>query len=119
MPDTLTIRITATTMEGRGAQDPQVTVTVRGQDLLSSYIQQAVIKNFDTRQDIAIPTPNGPGALLVETTFTRYDSGVSGRFIMSTGDPLKLVPLTVSRIPSQWTPRFDPYASHSLQNRRR
>jgi hypothetical protein len=111
MPDTLTIRVTGTTMEGLGAKDPQLTVTVRGQDQLSSYIQQAVIKNFDTRCDIVIPKPDGFGTLLVETAFTRFDAGVIGQFIMAGGDPLKLVPLKVSRIPSQWSPRFDPYVS--------
>jgi hypothetical protein len=111
MPDTLTIRITATTMEGLGARDPQLTVTVRGQDQLSSYIQQAVIKNFDTQQDVSIPKPDGFGTLLVETAFTRYDAGVIGQFIMAGGEQLKLVPLKVSRIPSQWQPTFDPYAS--------
>jgi hypothetical protein len=111
MPDTLTIRITATTMEGLGAKDPQLTVTVRGQDQLSSYIQQAVVKNFDTQCDVVIPQPDGFGTLLVESAFIRFDAGVIGQFIMAGGDPIKPVHLKVSRIPSQWTPKFDPYAT--------
>jgi len=110
MSEKISILIKATTMEGLGAKDPRVTVGIRDITQTGDLIAQAVITNFDTSAQVTIDKPFPPVNLFIETTFTRFDSGVNGVFVSPLALPQPEVDLTVSRLPDQWFPEFTAFA---------
>ncbi len=73
MPDSITITITAKTMEGLGAVDPEVTVEISEVTPLSQPISRTPIPNFDTRAPVNIRAPDGFPTWQVNVTFSRFD----------------------------------------------
>ena len=59
MPDSIPITITAKTMEGLGAVDPEVTVQISEVTPISQPISTATVRNFATSATSSFPLPRG------------------------------------------------------------
>jgi hypothetical protein len=110
MPDSVTITIVATTMEGIGAVDPQVTVDVVETIPLNRMISRQVVHNFSGNVTVAVPARDGFPTWQVNVSFSRYDA-VSGFFFQPRGEPSPTYTMRLTRVPGAWTPQFTPLAS--------
>jgi hypothetical protein len=114
MPDSITITLSATTMEGVGAVNPQVTIDIIEAIPLNQIISQQIVRNFNGTVTIAVPVPDGFPSWQVNTSFSKYD-GVSGFFFQPRGNPAPSFAMQVTRLPAAWTPEFTPLQSLAVQ----
>jgi len=110
MPDSVTITIAATTMEGLDAQDPQVTVDIIQSIPIQKAISRQIVSNFDGKVTIAVPIPDDFPAWQVNVSFSRYDA-VSGFFFQPRGEPSPTWTTQLTRLPAAWSPQFTPLQS--------
>jgi len=113
VPDSMTITITAKTMEGLGAVDPQVTVDIIEVTPISQAIERISIANFDTSATFTVRCPDGFPTWQVNVTFSRFDvvsnaSSSPAFFFSPRPNASKLHEMKVVRLSSQWTPQFTP-----------
>jgi len=104
----MTITITAKTMEGQGAVDPQVTVEIIEVSPIQQPFTRETITNFDTRATLTIPIPDGFPTLQVILAFSRFDVDSPSFFLQPRANASKLHEVKVARLPSKWTPKFTP-----------
>jgi hypothetical protein len=109
MPDSVTITIAATTMEGLDAQDPQVTVEVIQVIPDNRPLYRQVIPGFDGSATITFSMPDGFPSWQVNVTFSRY-AVVSGFIFQPKGDRTPSWKMQLTRLPNAWTPSFTPLA---------
>jgi hypothetical protein len=110
MPESVTITIAATTMEGGNAVDPQVTVDIIEAIPLNQMISRQIIHNFNGIATIAISPPDGFPTWQVNVSFSKYDA-VSGFFFQPRGNPSPSYTMHLTRLPRAWTPQFAPLQS--------
>ena len=114
MPDSVKINITASTMEGVEALDPQVTVDVIRVIPDNQVISRQVIHDFAGAATIAIPFPDGFPTWQVNISFSRYDA-VTGFFFQPRGDSSPSYKMQVTRLPGKWVPQFTPLQTLAIQ----
>lgn len=107
MPDSITITIVATAMEGSDTVDPQVTVDINEVTPLQRMISRQIIHNFDGKATISVPSPDGFPTWQVNVSFSKYD-GVSGFFFQPRGESSPTYAMQVTRLPGAWKPQFTP-----------
>lgn len=105
MPDSVTIKLTATTMEGLEAVDPQVTVDIIQAIPDNRTISRKIIHNFVGSATIAMPAPEGFPTWQVNISFSRYDA-VTGFFFQPRGNASPTYNVQVTRLPGKWVPQF-------------
>jgi hypothetical protein len=105
LADKITITVSAATMEGLGAIDPQVTVDITEVTPIQQPVAHKVIGNFDSRVTLVIPTPAGSPMWRVNVTFSRFDA-VSGFSFLPKANPSPTFTTQVSRLPDRWVPQF-------------
>jgi hypothetical protein len=110
MPDSVTVTINATTMEGVSAADPQVTVDILENMPTQRTISRQIIHNFPGSATIAIPTPDGFPVWQVNISFSKYDAA-SGFMFQPRNQPAQTYTMQLTRLPSAWKPQFTPLQS--------
>lgn len=105
MSDSITVTLTAKTMEGPGALDPEVTVDISEVTPLRRPVSRTGVPNFDTTATLQIPAPDGFPTWQVNVTFSRFDV-VSGFFFMPRPNIPQHYEVSVARLPDKWTPQF-------------
>lgn len=106
MPDKVRIEITAKTMEGLPASDPEVIVTIS--EVTPPYQEVAIVtlKDFSGQETIEISAPEDTfPTWQLNASFSRYDGG-SGFFFMPRGNANPRHEFLVCRLPNKWTPAF-------------
>jgi hypothetical protein len=107
MPDSITITITAKTMEGLGAVDPEVTVDISEVTPLGRLVSRTPIPNFDTTATLVSPAPEGFPTWQVNVSLSRFDV-VSGFFFQPRPNSPQHYEMKVARLPNKWTSQFTP-----------
>jgi hypothetical protein len=107
MPEQVAITITATTMEGLKAKDPEVTVQIGEISPVARQLARQVINNFRGAVRLLIPRPEGFPVWQVNILFSRYDA-VSGFLFQPGADQTPAFATQVARLPNRWTPQFTP-----------
>jgi hypothetical protein len=105
LPDSITITIVATAMEGVDAVDPQVTVDIIEVTPLQRTISRQIIQNFNGKATISVSGPEGFPTWQVNVSFSKYD-GVSGFFFQPQGESSPTYSMQVTRLPGAWKPQF-------------
>lgn len=105
MPDSVTITIAATTMEGSDAQDPQVTVDVIQIIPDNRPLYHQVIAGFNGSATLTLAMPDGFPSWQVNITFSRY-AAASGFIFQPKGDASPSWKMQLTRLPNAWTPTF-------------
>jgi hypothetical protein len=106
MPDKVRIGISAKTMEGLPAIDPEVRITITEATLPYQEVATVTLKNFSGHETVEIPAPEDTfPTWQVNTSFSRYDGG-SGFFFMPRGNANPSHEFLVSRLPNKWAPAF-------------
>src|SRR4051812_40465097 len=105
MPDSIRIKLTATTMEGLEAFDPQVTVEIIQAIPDHQTISRHIIHNFAGSDTVAVRAPDGFPTWQVNIAFSRYDA-VTGFFFQPRGDATPTYHIQVTRLPAKWSPQF-------------
>jgi hypothetical protein len=114
MADSVTIKLTASTMEGLDAVDPQVTVDIVQAIPDNQMISRQVIHNFAGTATIAVPFPDGFPTWQVNISLSRYDA-VTSFFFQPRGDSSPTYNIQVTRLPGKWAPQFTLLKSLSSQ----
>ena len=105
MADKIKIDISARTMEGLPASDPDVTITISEVTPPNQEVAVVRLKDFNGSETIEIDAPDTFPTWQVDATFSRFDAG-SGFFFMPRGNPNPAHDFLVSRLPNKWTPAF-------------
>src|ERR1035437_1370477 len=84
MPDKIRVNISAKTMEGLPAIDPEVRVTITEVTPPNQEVAQVTFTNFNGSESIEIPAPDTFPTWQVNATFSRFDAG-SGFFFQISG----------------------------------
>jgi hypothetical protein len=105
MSDQISITLQATTMEGLGAEDPLVTVTVHEESPIPQPVATAKIPNFKSLATVNVPAPAGYPTWRVYVSFSKFDANSGFVFFPSTNRPQRFT-MKVSRLPTQWKPQF-------------
>ena len=105
MPDIIKINISAKTMEGLPAIDPEVRVTITEVTPPNQEVAQATLTNFNGNGSIEIPAPDTFPTWQLNATFSRFDAG-SGFFFQPRGNANPTHDFLVSRLPDKWSPAF-------------
>jgi hypothetical protein len=111
----INITLSAKTLEGEDAVDPQVVVDIVEATQPNRQIAREIVRNFNGQVVIQVPTPDSFPTWQVSVTFSRFDAG-AGFFFQPRGNPNPSHTFTVARLPNQWTPRFTPI--HTLPSPR-
>lgn len=109
MPNSVAITITATTMEGVDATDPQVTIDIIQVHPFNQTISRQIVHNFNGKVTISVPIPDGFPTWQVNISFSRYDT-VSGFFFQPQGNQSPTFAMKLTRLPGAWKPEFTPFA---------
>jgi len=107
MGDRVRIAISAKTMEGLAAVDPEVKIDILEIEPTSQQIAHVVIQDFSGSAVVEIPTPDTFPTWQVNATFSRFDAG-SGFVFQPRGNANPTHVFQCSRLPSRWTPVFAP-----------
>jgi hypothetical protein len=105
MPDTIKINISANTMEGLPAIDPEVRVTITEVTPPNQEVALVTLKNFNGSESIEILAPDTFPTWQLNATFSRFDAG-PGFFFMPRGNANPSHEFLVSRLPDKWSPVF-------------
>lgn len=106
MPDKVRIGISAKTMEGLPASDPEVRITIMEATLPNEEVASVTLKNFNGSSIVEISAPeNTFPTWQVNASFSRYDGG-TGFFFMPRGNANPSHEFLVSRLPDKWNPAF-------------
>ena len=105
MADKIRITITASTMEGVAAADPEVTIDIIEVDPLNQQIVHQVIKNFDGSIILEMDPPGSSPTWQVNVAFSRFD-GSAGFFFLPQANPSPTYSMQVARLPGKWSPAF-------------
>lgn len=107
MSESINITLTAKTMEGLGAVDPEVTVEISEVTPINRPVARTPISNFDTTATLEIPVPDGFPTWQVNVTFSRFDV-VSGFLFQPRANTPQRYEVQVARLPNKWRPEFTP-----------
>lgn len=107
---TINIQLSAQTLDGHDAVDPQVTVDIVEITETDSPVARVVIPNFNGSAVVQVPAPDSFPAWQVTATFSRYDAG-AGFLFQPRGNPNPSHMFKVAHLPDKWTPRFTPFTS--------
>ena len=105
MPDKITINVSAKTMEGLPAIDPEVKIMITEVTPPNQEVAQVTLANFNGSGSFEIPAPDTFPTWQVNATFSRFDAG-SGFFFMPRGNANPAHEFLVSRLPDECTPAF-------------
>jgi hypothetical protein len=106
----ININISAKTMEGVGAIDPEVTINILQTEPLQEQIERVTIQNFNGSCVVTLDTPEGIfPTWQVSASFSRFDVD-SGFFFQPMGNANPSHTFLVQRLPGAWTPQFTPLA---------
>jgi hypothetical protein len=106
MSDKVRIDISAKTMEGLPASDPEVRITITEATPPNQEVASVTLKDFSGHEvvEISAPADTFP-TWQVNASFSRYDAG-TGFFFMPRGNPTPRHEFLVSRLPNKWKPAF-------------
>src|SRR6476661_5879884 len=110
MGDKVRIAISAKTMEGLAAIDPEVKIDVVEIEPTPQQIAHVVIQDFSGSVVIEIPTPGTFPSWQVNAAFSRFDAG-SGFVFQPRGNATPAHVFQCTRLPNRWTPVFAPLSS--------
>lgn len=106
MPDKITIDISAKTMEGLPASDPDVTITITDATPPNEVVATVRLNDFNGNASVVIDAPEDTfPTWQVNASFSRYDGG-SGFFFMPRGNANPSHEFLISRLPDKWSPVF-------------
>lgn len=106
----INITIMAKTMEGLDAVDPEVTVDIVAITELELPVAHVVVREFNGRVEVNVPTPDTFPTWQVTVTFSRFDAGAAFMF-QPRGNATPTHLFQVGRLPDKWTPQFTPLVS--------
>ena len=105
------ITISAKTMEGLDAVDPEVTVDIVQVLPVNQQVAHQIVPNFNGTCLLRIEMPDGIfPTWQISASFSRFDVD-SGFFCQPMGDPNPKHTFLVQRLPDKWTPQFMPLAA--------
>jgi hypothetical protein len=108
--DTIDIRLSAKTLDGHDAVDPQVTVDIVEITEQDNPVARIVIPDFNGSAVVSVKAPDSFPAWQVTASFSRYDGG-AGFLFQPRSNPTPSHLFRVARLPDQWTPKFTPFDS--------
>lgn len=112
MADKISISITAKTMEGLPAVDPEVRITIAEATPPNQEVATVLLKDFAGSATVEMPAPDTFPTWQVNASFSRFDGG-SGFFFQPRGQANPSHEFLVSRLPDKWTPVFTKLADLS------
>ena len=105
MADKVRIAISAKTMEGLAAVDPEVKIDILEIEPTPQQIAHVVIQDFSGSAVIEIASPDTFPTWQVNAAFSRFDAG-SGFVFQPRGNANPKHVFQCSRLPGRWTPVF-------------
>jgi hypothetical protein len=110
MGDKVRIALSAKTMEGLAAVDPEVKIDIIELEPTQQQIAHIVLQDFSGSVIVEIPTPDTFPTWQVNAAFSRFDAG-SGFVFQPRGNANPTHVFQCSRLPDRWTPVFAPLSS--------
>lgn len=108
--DAINIRLSAKTLDGHDAVDPQVTIDIVEITEQDNPVARVVIPNFNGSAVVSVKAPDSFPAWQVTASFSRYDAG-AGFLFQPRSNPNPSHLFRVAHLPDKWTPEFTPLDS--------